>query len=249
MSKFSLHGRVAVVTGGARGIGFALAQGLAEAGASVAIFDIIKTPSADLESLASLHGCPAKEYEVDVTSLGSLEAGFAAVKRDFGGRLDICVANAGVNRSVGFLDTDEAVFQQLFAVNCQGLYFSAKLAAQAMVDNGTGCGSIIFVASIASHMALRSSLSSAYCGTKGAVRAMVAPIAAELDRYKIRVNSISPGYVNTAMTAPFPEMVEGWKNDVMNHQIAEPEDLKGACVFLASDASNLAQGTAQEVTY
>ena len=103
--------------------------------------------------------------------------------------------------------------------------------------NGTRCGSIIMVASIASHMAIRSQRSSAYCGTKGAVRAMVAPIAAELNKYGIRVNSISPGYVRTEMTAPFPHLLDSWKDEIMNGRVAEPDNLKGACVFLASDAS------------
>jgi NAD(P)-dependent dehydrogenase (short-subunit alcohol dehydrogenase family) len=138
---------------------------------------------------------------------------------------------------VHFLDTEEEDFDKLFAVNAKGVYFSAKLAAQAMIGNETKCGSIILVASIASHMAIRSQRSTAYCGSKGAVRAMVAPIAAELQEHGIRVNSISPGYVKTAMTAPFPDLIEGWKDEIMNRRVAEPDDIKGACVFLASDAS------------
>ncbi|KAK1998847.1 short chain dehydrogenase reductase [Colletotrichum falcatum] len=240
MSKFSLKGRVAAITGGARGCGLAFAQGLAEAGADVAIFDLIDPDPAALEQLSAANGVRARAYVVDVTSVPSLEAGFASVAADFGGALDVFVACAGVNRDVAFLDTDEADFDRLFGVNCRGLYFSAKLAAKAMIASGTGRrggGSIILVASIASHMAIRSQRSSAYCGTKGAVRAMVAPIAAELDRHGIRVNSISPGYVRTEMTAPFPDLLESWKDEIMNGRVAEPDDIKGACVFLASDAS------------
>ncbi|WAO96366.1 Hypothetical protein NCS54_01403800 [Fusarium falciforme] len=243
MSKFSLSGRVAIVTGGARGCGMAFAEGLAESGADVAVFDVISPAGNELEELASKHRVKTRSYIVDVTSLSSLKEGFASVAKDFDGKLDILVACAGVNKNVHFLDTEEEDFERLFNVNCKGVYFAAKLAAKAMIANGTKHGSIVLVASIASHMAIRSQRSTAYCGTKGAVRAMVAPIAAELNEYGIRVNSVSPGYVRTAMTAPFPDLLEGWKDEIMNHRVAEPDDIKGACVFLAGDASKYCTGT------
>ncbi|CAK7219062.1 hypothetical protein SCUCBS95973_003697 [Sporothrix curviconia] len=240
MSKFSLKGRLAVVTGGARGCGLAFAQGLAEAGADIAVFDVIDP--VDGFALLAGFGIAAKYYKVDVSSLASLDAGFAAVEADFPGRLDIVVACAGVNKDVGFLDTTEADYARLFAVNSQGVYFTAQRGAQAMLRSGTCVGSIVLVASIASHMAIRSQRSSAYCGTKGAVRAMVAPMAAELAPHGIRVNSISPGYVRTEMTAPFPHLLDSWKDEILNGRVAEPDDIKGACVFLASDASSYCTG-------
>ncbi|KAJ9139429.1 Short chain dehydrogenase [Pleurostoma richardsiae] len=242
MSKFNLKGRTAVVTGGGRGCGLAFAQGLAEAGADIAIFDVIE-PVAGFHTIEKDFGVKARSYKVDVTSLDGLKEGFAAVKKDFDGKLDILVACAGVNRNVEFLDTTEAEFDKLFGVNAKGVFFAAQLGAKAMIESGTKCGSIVLVASIASYMAIRSQRSSAYCGTKGAVRAMVPAIAAELNKYNIRVNSVSPGYVLTEMTAPFPELVEGWKDEIMNHRVAQPDDIKGACVFLASDASSYCTGT------
>lgn len=194
-------------------------------------------PVAGFETLASTYSVTTKAYTVDVTSPESLAKGFADVKTDFGGKLDIVVACAGVNRNVEFLSTSNEEYDKLFAVNSKGVFFTAQHGAKAMIENGTKHGSIILVASIASHMAIRSQRSSAYCGTKGSVRAMVAPIAAELNRYGIRVNSISPGYVRTEMTAPFPDLLESWKDEIMNGRVAEPDDIKGACVFLASDAS------------
>ncbi|KAI1341845.1 3-oxoacyl-reductase [Xylariaceae sp. FL0016] len=242
MSKFSLKGRLAVVTGGARGCGLAFAQGLAEAGADIAIFDVIE-PSPAFHEIPALYSVAAKSYTVDVTSRKSLETGFDAVKADFDGRLDIFVGCAGVNKNVEFLGTTEADFDRLLGVNVRGVYFGAQLAAKAMIANQTKCGSIVLVASIASYMAIRSQRSSAYCGTKGAVKAMVPPIAAELNQYGIRVNSISPGYVRTEMTAPFPHLLESWKDEIMNGRVAEPDDIKGACVFLASDASRYCTGS------
>lgn len=194
--QFSLQGRVAVVTGGARGCGMAFAQGLAQAGASIALLDMLE-PVIPTSELSTQYGVAVGFYKTDVTSLESLRSAFDAVKSDFNSRLDILVACAGVNKNVEFLDTTEQDFDRLFNVNARGVYFSAQLAAKAMIENGTKVGSIILVASIASYMAIRSQRSSAYCGTKGAVRAMVPGIAAELNRYGIRVNSISPGYVKT----------------------------------------------------
>ncbi|KAL3426085.1 short-chain dehydrogenase reductase sdr [Phlyctema vagabunda] len=235
-SRFDLKGRTALVTGGARGCGLAFAEGLAEAGADVAIFDVI-APVEAFFAIEKTYGVKTKHYTVDVSSIESLEAGFAAFKADFGGKLDICVPCAGINRNVGFLETPFADYQKLLGVNVTGVYYTAQLAAKQMIENGTKKGSIILVASIASYMAIRSQMSSAYCGTKGAVRAMCPAIAAELIKYGIRVNSISPGYVRTEMTAPFPHLLESWKDEIMNGRVAEPEDIRGGCVFLASDAS------------
>ena len=188
-----------MVTGGARGCGLAFAQGLAEAGANVTIFDLME-PAPEFHEISTKYSVRTAYFKVDVSSMASLEAGFAALAREFDGALDICVACAGVNRNVAFIETSEAQFDTLAAVNIKGVFFTAQLAAKAMIANKTTKGSIVLVASIASYMAIRSQMSSAYCGTKGAVRAMCPPIAAELDKYGIRVNSVSPGYVRTEMT-------------------------------------------------
>lgn len=124
-----------------------------------------------------------RTLSVDVSSIESLEKGFADFSKDFDGKLDICVPCAGINRNVGFLETSFADYQKLIGVNVTGVYYTAQLAAKQMIANGTNKGSIILVASIASYMAIRSQMSSAYCGTKGAVRAMCPPIAAELNKY------------------------------------------------------------------
>lgn len=177
-----MKGRTALVTGGARGCGLAFAEGLAEAGADVAIFDVIP-PVEGFFAIEKTYGVKTKHYIVDVSSIESLNAGFAAFKADFGGKLDICVPCAGINRNLGFLETPFEEYQKLLGVNVTGVYYTAQLAAKQMIENGTKKGSIILVASIASYMAIRSQMSSAYCGTKGAVRAMCPAIAAELVKY------------------------------------------------------------------
>lgn len=122
-------------------------------------------------------------YLVDVSSEESLTAGFASFAKDFDNKLDICVPTAGINRNLDFLDTTFDEHYKLLAVNVVGVYHTAQLAAKQMIANGTTCGSIILVASIASYIAIRSMEATAYCGTKGAVRAMVPAIAAELVKY------------------------------------------------------------------
>lgn len=103
--------------------------------------------------------------------------------KEFNGKLDICVPCAGINRNLGFLDTSFEEHQKLIGVNVMGVYHTAQLAAKQMIANETKKGSIVLVASIASYMSIRSQMSSAYCGTKGAVRAMCPAIAAELVKY------------------------------------------------------------------
>ncbi|CRG87929.1 putative oxidoreductase C1739,08c [Talaromyces islandicus] len=236
MSKFSLRGRTALVTGGARGCGLAFSHGLAEAGANVAIFDVIE-PDPTFYDIEKNWNVRAAYYKVDVSSQESLESGFAQFRKDFNNALDICVPCAGINRHLPFLEFTYEQHHDLVSINVLGLYFTAQLAAKQMISNGTKHGSIVLVASMASHIAVRSQLCSAYCGTKGAVRSMCPAIAKELAEYGIRVNSISPGYVRTEMTAAFPHLLQSWESEAMIGRIAEPEDIMGACVFLASDAS------------
>ncbi|KAL4975980.1 FAD binding domain-containing protein [Aspergillus desertorum] len=202
-------GRTALVTGGGRGCGLAFARGLAEAGADVAVFDIIE-PQPEFHLIAKDYNVRTAYYKVDVSSQDSLKNGFAQYQKDFDNKLDICVPCAGINRHTRFLDFTYEEHHDLLSIN--------------MIANGTRHGSIILVASMASYVAVRDQNCSAYCGTKGAVRAMCPAIAKELTEYGIR------------MTAAFSHLVEGWKTETINKRIAEPEDIMGACVFLASDA-------------
>ncbi|KAH0039315.1 putative lung carbonyl reductase, partial [Aureobasidium melanogenum] len=241
MSRFSLTGRTALVTGGARGCGLAMAEGLAEAGANIAIFDMIE-PEPAFAKLATKYNIKTAFFKVDVTSPEDLSTAFAEFERAFGGALNICVPCAGVNKNVKLLDTTPEEFDRLINVNIKGAYFTMQYAAKMMVKNKTTKGSIILVASIAASRAVRGQYSSAYCATKGAVRAMCAPSAVELAEYGIRVNTISPGYIKTEMTAPFPHLLESWKSEVINNRIGMPDDIRGACIFLASDASSYMTG-------
>ncbi|KAL4892809.1 FAD binding domain-containing protein [Aspergillus ambiguus] len=204
-----------VFTGGARGCGLAFARGLAEAGANVAIFDLID-PEECFHAIEKECAVRTAYYRVDVSSKESLENGFNQFQTDFGNALDVCVPCAGINRHLPFLEFTYEEHQKLLSVNVMGLYFTTQLAAKQMISNKTKHASIVLVASMASHIAVRDQLCSAYCGSKGAVRAMCPAIAKELAPY-------------------FPHLLEKWKMEAISGRVGEPEDIMGACVFLANN--------------
>ena len=185
------------MTGGARGCGLAFARGLAEEGADVAVFDVA-SPEEGFHAIEKDYGVRTAYYKwvdctfegtivnnsrVDVSSQESLQEGFASFQKDFNNALDICVPCAGINRHLPFLEFTYKDHQDLLSINVLGLYFTAQLAAKQMIANKTKHGSIVLVASMASHIAVRSQLCSAYCGTKGAVRSMCPAIAKEVAEY------------------------------------------------------------------
>ncbi|KAK5992167.1 Mannitol 2-dehydrogenase [Cladobotryum mycophilum] len=247
LSMFSLKGKVALITGASRGIGLAFAEGLAEAGADVACLDIIP-PSEGFEAIPTKYGVRTKHLICDVTKEPELAKAFEEVAAHFG-KLDIAIACAGIYQCVSFLETTSETLKAIYDTNLAGVFNTAKHAAKIMVkqqEQSTGPRadySIILVASIGSHKAIIPRESSAYCSSKGGVRAMVHAIAAELGKYGIRVNSISPGVVSSDMSRVLPEsLTELWVADTLLGRIAQPEDLKGPCVFLASEASRYVTG-------
>jgi len=144
----------------------------------------------------------ANPRRVDVSSQESLANGFAEFQKDFNNALDICVPCAGINRHITFLEFNYKDYQDLLSINVLGAYFTAQLAAKQMIANGTTHGSIVLVASMASQIAVRSQLCSAYCGTKGAVRSMCPAIAKELAEYVSLSFKQWPTYANSDAEYP-----------------------------------------------
>lgn len=172
---------------------------MAEAGANVAIFDVIP-PDEGFALIERECGVQTAYYKyvhdtrgysianclresVNVSSQESLQKGFEQFQKDFKNALDICVPCAGINRHLPFLEFTYKEHLDLVSINVLGVYFTAQLAAEQMISNGTKHGSIVLIASMASHIAVPSQLCSAYCGTKGAVRSMCPAIAKELAEY------------------------------------------------------------------
>ncbi|KAK5294190.1 hypothetical protein LTR99_009588 [Exophiala xenobiotica] len=229
----SLKGRVTVVTGGARGIGLALAHGAAELGSDVAVLDILDKPIA-----------------TSVTDAESLSKAFEAVSTDFG-RIDNCVTAAGIVCDRPFQETPRDEGMRVLEVNVMGTYLSAQLAVKQMQKQKSG-GSIVMIASIAARAAIPSQRLSVYGASKGAIRALCRQLAVELGPLGIRVNSISPGYIETEMTrglaATNPELLSVFGSAAPLQRMGDRADLKTIAAYLLSDAAAYTTGSDVLVT-
>ena len=243
--RLSLKGRVAMVTGGSRGIGKAFAVGLAEAGADVVVVSR-KTKEEGEAVAAELRRIGAKgSFAVlaDVTSRASLDAAVdETVKRL--GKLDIMVANAGIGIDVNAEDMTEDQWDRLMDVNLKGVFFAAQAAAKLMIPRKSG--NIIVTSSLSAFVA-NGNPQACYNTSKAGVNMLVRCLAYEWARHNIRVNAIAPGFIMTDILGPylneFPDEAYGYmiKPAAMN-RIGTPDELAGAAVFLASDASSYMTG-------
>jgi NAD(P)-dependent dehydrogenase (short-subunit alcohol dehydrogenase family) len=233
--SFRLDGKRALVTGAGRGIGLAAAAALAEAGAEVTL--VARTAS-EIESAAHAIGKGAQAAVLDVSDLASVAAFFAGV-----GPFHILVNNAGTNRPKPMWDVDEADYDAVFDLNVKSAFFVAQACARRMIDTGTR-GSLIHMGSQMGHVGGPNR--SLYCGSKWALEGMNKAFALDLAQYGIRSNTIAPTFIETPMTAPMFEDA-AFKASVLAKiklgRIGTVEDLMGAVVFLASDASALMTGT------
>lgn len=237
-----LAGRVAVVTGSARGIGRAIAIGYAREGASVVIVDKLCADRANgpLQEIRSAGG-KAIFVEADVSNPEDHEKLITATVREFG-RLDVLVNNAGIALHESVLDATPDTWEQIMGVNLRGAYFLSSKAAEIMAGNGGG--KIINVSSVHDSKPLRER--AVYAISKGGVAMMTKSLALELAEKNICVNSISPGAVATEMNHPTlsdPVKREKLISRIPLRRIATPEEIVGAAVFLASSESNYVTGT------
>ncbi|MFO0992074.1 MAG: L-iditol 2-dehydrogenase [Hyphomicrobiales bacterium] len=237
-----LDGKVAVVTGGARGIGLAIARGLAAEGARICIADIDKAaPEA-----ASALGRDCFSCRLDVTRLESIDAMVAEVKKR-AGRIDILVNNAAIFDMAPIGEITEASFGKVFAVNVKGLLFTLQAVAREMIAAGQG-GKVINIASQAGRRG--EPLVAVYCASKAAVISITQSAGLALIKHKINVNGIAPGVVDTpmwdevdALFAKYEGRPPGEKKRLVGEAVpfgrmGKPEDHVGAAVFLASADSD-----------
>ena len=196
---FDLTGKVALVTGGNGGIGLGMADVMAQAGAGVCIWGTRKEKNDAAVEQLKTHGGKVHAQIVDAGDEKQVEAAFAETVKVMG-HVDNCVANAGVSgRGKGsILEMDYAEWRRVLQINLDGVFFTFRAAARHMVERGQG-GSLVAMASTAAIEG--AARSSHYGASKGGVTAMVRALAVELARYKITVNSILPGWIETEMTA------------------------------------------------
>lgn len=242
LDKFSLAGRTALVTGGYRGIGLALARGLAEAGADLVIGARDERASAEAAAkLAAETGRTVVGTRLDVTDRESAKTAIKAAL-DATGRLDVVVNNAGTCYHREALDVPDDEWRAVFDINVDGLWRMSQEAARHFEQ--VGGGTIVNVGSISAMIVNRPQWQPAYNASKAAVHQLTKSLAAEWAPLNIRVNAIAPGYVKTEM-APVdePQFKARWIDDAAMQRYALPEEIAPTAVYLASEASSFMTGS------
>ena len=236
-----LEGKVAIVTGGTRGIGFAIVKKFLEEGASVALAGSRQTTvDAALGKLADGRFAEnAMGISPDLSDPASIAAAFADVKDRFG-RLDILCNNAGASARDSIYDYEPEAFRKVMDLNVNATFFCTQAAARIMKEQGEG-GSIINTSSMVSICGQPSGC--AYPASKFAVNGLTLSLGRELARDGIRVNAVAPGITHTDMVDTLPdEIIKPLIASIPLGRMGEPEDIANACLFLASDLSSYVTG-------
>ncbi len=243
---FSLEGRTALVTGGAYGIGFAIAEALAEAGARIA-FNCRGRGNLDAAMEAyRAKGIEARGYIADVTDEAAVNGLVAQIGNDLG-TIDILVNNAGIIKRIPMTEMSAEDFRQVVDIDLVGPFVCAKAVIPGMIKKGHG--KIINICSMMSELGRETV--SAYAAAKGGLKMLTRNICSEYGAANIQCNGIGPGYIATPQTAPLRERQAAGSRHPFDSFIVSktpagrwgtPEDLKGPAVFLASDASNFVNG-------
>jgi NAD(P)-dependent dehydrogenase (short-subunit alcohol dehydrogenase family) len=235
-SSFSLRNKRALVTGGSRGIGRAMAEGLAAAGATVAISG---RSESTLRAVAAESGGRLHAISMDVTDVGSIRESVAAAAEAMGG-LDILINNAGVEEVCPSIDVSEELWDRILDTNLKGAFFAAQAAARAMSMGG----SILNICSLTSERGIPTAVP--YGSSKSGLLGMTRALAVEWAPRGIRVNALEPGYFRTSLTEAFYAN-EAWQKAMLGNipqgRFGELDDLVGAAIFLSSDAARYITGT------
>jgi glucose 1-dehydrogenase len=239
----SLHGKVAIVTGGNSGIGKAIAVGLARAGASIAI-DYVAHPEATeaLEREIAGLGDMAIGVRADVSRVAELQALVDATVAKFG-RVDIMVNNAGVETRTSVLDTAEDQYDKVLAINLKSAFFGTQIAARQMIAQGGG-GRIINITSVHEDWPMPGN--TAYCLAKGGMRMLTRTAGVELAPHGIRVVGVGPGAVATPInlsTMHDPALLAKLNAAIPLGRMAQPEEIANVVVFLAGDGGSYLTAT------
>jgi NAD(P)-dependent dehydrogenase (short-subunit alcohol dehydrogenase family) len=234
---FDLRGRVALVTGGNSGIGLALALGLRDAGASVAV--AARRATRNAEALAQL-GAGHAAFEMDVTDEASVQRTVAAVVERFG-KLDVLVNNAGAAKAASVLEQSLEDWNRVIATDLTGPMLCTKYAARAMQRQGAGC--IVNIASVYGLTAASRGRLISYVAAKHGLIGLTRVNAVELAPLGIRVNAIAPGWIHTEMTNSSGGFEQAVNRRTPLGRWGGAHELVGACVYLASDASGYATGS------
>lgn len=241
LDRFKLDGKCAIVTGGSKGIGNAIATGLADAGASVVIAN--RTAETGEQAAAEIReetGGTAIAVATDVTDEDSVENLVETTREEFG-TLDILINNAGVAYGEPAEEKSLEDWNQTIETNLTGVFLCSKHGAQAMIEDGGGA--IVNISSINAFVAEEHVPHVDYHASKGGVESLTRQLASEWGEHDIRVNTLAPGYVQTELSSDDTEVNDTRRSRIPLGELATPDDLVGAAVFLSSDASQYVSGT------
>jgi len=246
MNQFDLKGKIALVTGAAYGIGYAIASGFAKAGATI-VFNDINQEMVDKGIAAyTADGIIAHGYVADVTNEEQINAMMAQIEREVG-TIDILVNNAGIIKRIPMIEMSAAEFRQVIDIDLNGPFIVSKAVIPGMIKKGAG--KIINICSMMSELGRETV--SAYAAAKGGLKMLTKNIASEYGEFNIQCNGLGPGYIATPQTAPLRELqADGSRHPFDQFIIAKtpaarwgkPEDLVGPAIFLASSASDFVNG-------
>ena len=242
LELFKLDGRRALVTGAAKGIGFSIAEALADAGAHVILTDLGDTAQAAAKALAD-RGYDVSSASLDVTDKAAVEALAETVEAD--GGLDILVNNAGIAISNHPAETmDDEVWQKVIDVNLNGVFWCSRSFGRRMLDRGKG--SIVNVGSMSGFIVNRPQEQANYNASKAGVHHLTRSMAAEWGARGVRVNAVAPTYIETEMNKYVyenEEMYRHWVGGTPMARLGKPEEVASVLLFLASDAASLMTGS------
>lgn len=242
LPRFDLEGKVALVTGAARGLGRACAIALAQAGADVALGLRDVTTGTELESAISAMGRRVLRLQMDVTRRDQIARAVAEAKLQLG-RIDVLVNNAGIGPPNPAENVTETDFDATLAINLKGTFFVSQEVGRVMIADKAG-GRIVNLSSQAGFVALPTE--SVYCMTKAAIAHLTKCLAVEWAPHAINVNAVAPTFIRTPGTVKWLQD-ERFRSDLLARiplgRVGEPVDVAGAVVFLASPAASLITGT------
>jgi len=255
LRTFSLQDKVCLVTGAARGLGYEFCRAFVESGCTrLAILDLKESEAKSAATELVATACANSDLELgdidvlgvecDVSSEQSVQKAFDDVVGRFG-RVDSVVASAGIVENYSAFDYPIDRIKRLYDINVHGSFFTAREAARHMIPQGGG--SIVLVASMSANIINIPQPQTPYNASKAAVKHMASSLAVEWAKQGVRVNSLSPGYMLTKLTKTIlsnnTELKKTWEALTPMGRMGEPEDLAGAIVFLASDASRFMTGS------
>ncbi|CAM3118399.1 glucose 1-dehydrogenase [Staphylococcus argensis] len=245
IEQFKLNGKVAIVTGGAMGLGQAMAEALAQAGADIVIADInLPLAKKTAQNISEAEGVKTTAIETDVTDPEAVNQMADTVVEEYG-KIDILVNNAGMTINEKAEEMSYENWKKVMDLNLNGIFLVAQTVGKIMIKQGYG--SIINTSSMSGLIANKPQEQCSYNASKAGVIMLTKSLAMEWSKYGIKVNTIAPGYMKTELTKPFFDkggaMIDDWMGFTPMGRPGAPHELGGIVVYLASDASSFAQGS------